>query len=139
MFVYVSIIYIYIYIYIYATYIICHIYIIYIIYLKEYWNFREFIAPGCKSWSNFPKFSLYVYKDDEVIPNTKISFFSLLRKSNLCLSANLAGIITPILVILLPKFFYRTSIYLPKVKNRNTSTRCGICSKLKIKTPERRQ
>ena len=30
-------------------------------------------------------------------------------------------------------------IYLLKVKNRNTRTRCEICSKLTIKTPERRQ
>ena len=29
-------------------------------------------------------------------------------------------------------------IYLLKVNNRNTRTRCGICSKLTIKTPERR-
>ena len=29
--------------------------------------------------------------------------------------------------------------YLFKVNNRNTRTRCQICSKLKIKTPERRQ
>ena len=31
------------------------------------------------------------------------------------------------------------SIYLLKVKNRNTKTRCEICSKLTIKTPEQRQ
>ena len=30
-------------------------------------------------------------------------------------------------------------IYLFKVNNRNTRTRCEICSKLTIKTPERRQ
>ena len=30
-------------------------------------------------------------------------------------------------------------IYLLKVNNRNTRTRCEICSKLTIKTPERRQ
>ena len=29
--------------------------------------------------------------------------------------------------------------YMFKVNNRNTRTRCGICSKLTIKTPERRQ
>ena len=29
-------------------------------------------------------------------------------------------------------------IYLLKVNNRNTRTRCEICSKLRIKTPERR-
>ena len=29
------------------------------------------------------------------------------------------------------------SIYLPKVNNRNTRTRCEICSKLTIETPER--
>ena len=32
-----------------------------------------------------------------------------------------------------------TSIYLLKVNNRNTRTKCEICSKLTIKTPERRQ
>ena len=31
------------------------------------------------------------------------------------------------------------NIYLFKVKNRNTRKRCGICSKLMIKTPEQRQ
>ena len=30
-------------------------------------------------------------------------------------------------------------IYLPKVNNRDTITRCEICSKLTIKTPERHQ
>ena len=30
-------------------------------------------------------------------------------------------------------------IYLLNVNNRNTRTRCEICSKLTIKTPERRQ
>ena len=30
-------------------------------------------------------------------------------------------------------------IYLPKVNNRNTRTRCEICSKLTIKISERRQ
>ena len=30
-------------------------------------------------------------------------------------------------------------IYLLKVNKRNTKTRCEICSKLTIKTPERRQ
>ena len=32
-----------------------------------------------------------------------------------------------------------SSIYLLKVNNRNTRTRCEICSKLTIKTPERRK
>ena len=32
----------------------------------------------------------------------------------------------------------RANIYLFKVNNRNTKKRCGICSKLIIKTPERR-
>ena len=31
------------------------------------------------------------------------------------------------------------TIYLDKVNNRNSRTRCEICSKLTIKTPERRQ
>ena len=31
-----------------------------------------------------------------------------------------------------------SGIYLLKVNNRNTRTRCEICSKLTIKTPERR-
>ena len=34
--------------------------------------------------------------------------------------------------------YYPASIYLLKVNNRNTRTRCEICSKLTIKTPERR-
>ena len=33
---------------------------------------------------------------------------------------------------------YPASIYMLKVNNRNTRTRCEICSKLTIKTPERR-
>ena len=35
--------------------------------------------------------------------------------------------------------FYPVGIYLLKVNNRNTITRCEICSKLTIKTPERYQ
>ena len=38
------------------------------------------------------------------------------------------------LLLLLP-----AGIYLFKVNNRNTRTRCEICSKLTIKTTERRQ
>ena len=34
---------------------------------------------------------------------------------------------------------FPTSIYLLKVNYRNTRTRCKICSKLTIKTQERRQ
>ena len=34
---------------------------------------------------------------------------------------------------------YPAGNYMFKVNNRNTRTRCDICSKLKIKTPERRQ
>ena len=34
---------------------------------------------------------------------------------------------------------YPANIYLFKVHNRNTRERCGICLKLTIKTPERRQ
>ena len=33
---------------------------------------------------------------------------------------------------------YLAGIYLLKVKNRNTRTKCVICSKLTMKTPERR-
>ena len=36
------------------------------------------------------------------------------------------------------KKLYPAGIYLLKVNNRNTRTRCEICSKLTIKTPERR-
>ena len=36
-------------------------------------------------------------------------------------------------------FKCRLNIYLLKVNNRNTRTRCEICSKLTIKTPERPQ
>ena len=34
---------------------------------------------------------------------------------------------------------FPNGIYLLKVSNRNARTRCEICSKLTIKTPERRQ
>ena len=40
--------------------------------------------------------------------------------------------------IMSPKEFYPVGIYLLKVNNRNTRTRREICSKLTIKTPERR-
>ena len=36
-------------------------------------------------------------------------------------------------------YSYQAGIYVPKVNNRNTRTRCEICSKLTVKTPERRQ
>ena len=36
------------------------------------------------------------------------------------------------------QYYYATGIYQSKVNNRNTRTRCEICSKLTIKTPERR-
>ena len=35
-------------------------------------------------------------------------------------------------------FTYPVDIYVLKVNNRSTRTRCEICSKLTIKTPERR-
>ena len=34
---------------------------------------------------------------------------------------------------------FPTDIYLLKINNRNTRTRCEICLKLTIKTPERRK
>ena len=34
---------------------------------------------------------------------------------------------------------FPTGNYMFKVNNRNTRTRCGMCSNLTIKTPERRQ
>ena len=41
--------------------------------------------------------------------------------------------------ILIVRNAYPGSIYLLKVSNRNTRKRCEMCSKLTIKTPERRQ
>ena len=41
-------------------------------------------------------------------------------------------------MFLLSDIIYPASIYLLKVNNRNTRTWCEICSKLTIKTPERR-
>ena len=35
--------------------------------------------------------------------------------------------------------YYPAGNYMFKVNNRNTRTKCEICSKLTIKTPERRQ
>ena len=34
---------------------------------------------------------------------------------------------------------YPAGIYMIKVNNRNTRARCEVCSKLTVKTPERRQ
>ena len=42
------------------------------------------------------------------------------------------------LIISLKSCVLPAGIYLLKVNNRNTRTRCEICSKLTIKTPERR-
>ena len=36
------------------------------------------------------------------------------------------------------KLIYPAGIYLLKVNSRNTRARCDVCSKLTIKTPERR-
>ena len=41
----------------------------------------------------------------------------------------------PILFTVNPYLSYPVGIYLLNVKNRNTRTRCGICSNLTIKTP----
>ena len=52
-------------------------------------------------------------------------------------------ILVKLLKLLFTKLaFYETfpaGNYVIKVKNRNTRTRCEICSKLTIKTPERRK
>ena len=37
-----------------------------------------------------------------------------------------------------PGLSFRVGIYMFKVNSRNTRTRCEICSKLTIKTPDRR-
>ena len=39
----------------------------------------------------------------------------------------------------IPKIRHPASIHLPKINNRNTRTRCEICSKLTIKTAEQCQ
>ena len=46
---------------------------------------------------------------------------------------------TPSRQMELPGVHYTAGNYMFKVNNRNTRTRCEICSKLTIKTPERRQ
>ena len=43
------------------------------------------------------------------------------------------------LIFCAEKWFFLAGIYLLKINNRNTGTRCEICSKLTIKTPEQRQ
>ena len=42
-------------------------------------------------------------------------------------------------VVILKSAMIPAGIYIFKVKNRNTRTRCEVCSKLTLKTPERRQ
>ena len=46
--------------------------------------------------------------------------------------------LTLILLIIIFHFFFPASIYMFRVNNRNTKTRCEICSKLTMKTAERR-
>ena len=41
--------------------------------------------------------------------------------------------------VLVVKVTYPAGNYMFKVNNKNTSARCEVCSKLTIKTPERRQ
>ena len=70
----------------------------------------------------------------------KRSTLSQIRRSQLTL------VIFEWIVLLVTTFSYYLNmfsdfpagIYLLKVENRNTRTRCEICSKLTIKTPERR-
>ena len=52
----------------------------------------------------------------------KCNMINIIQKSQLILEVN-----------------HPAGIYLFKVNNRNTRTRCEICSKLTINTPERRQ
>ena len=42
-------------------------------------------------------------------------------------------------ILRLSRYYYPDGNYMFKVNNRNTRTRCDICSKLTIKTPEWRQ
>ena len=57
-------------------------------------------------------------------------------KKNACIMTSDVGIID---LIFSETFFPDPGgIYLLKVNNRNTRTRCEICSKLTIKTPKRR-
>ena len=53
--------------------------------------------------------------------------------------AHNVGKVVPFWLKFDPNFTNITGIYLLKVNNRNTRTRCEICSKLTIKIPERRQ
>ena len=43
-----------------------------------------------------------------------------------------------VITVSISRYATQAGIYLLKVNNRNTKTRCEICSKLTIKTPERR-
>ena len=57
-------------------------------------------------------------------------------KKNACIMTSDVGIID--LIFFATFFPAPAGIYLLKVNNRNTRTRCEICSKLTIKTPKRR-
>ena len=59
----------------------------------------------------------------------------LLQRFYLNFSMKIFQFVTKILISIINQ----ADIYLPKVNNRNTRTRCEICSKLTIKTPEGRQ
>ena len=72
----------------------------------------------------------------------EIDLFVLhLLSSNPCLiqSPVLYYILNFICSIKCKRATHGTNVYLLKINNRNSRTRCEICSKLTIKTPERRQ
>ena len=62
-----------------------------------------------------------------------------MRRRDIVLRETVVALHYQISLILLILPYNPAGIYLFKVNNRNTRTRCEICSKLTIKTPERRQ
>ena len=65
--------------------------------------------------------------------------FHIIQNQNLILQRNVSSLQNSTIFSTTIMTKDPVSIYLLKVNNRNTRTRSEICSKLTIKTPERRQ
>ena len=103
--------------------------------LEKEWTGNKWVKYGEKFLIQNGKDSKNAHQDLVLLKFTKkyiYIFFNFIKKCLCYININTATIF---LHDILP---YPVSNYLLKVNNRNTRTRCEICSKLTIKTPERR-
>ena len=113
------------------------------------WPFCGVGALRVKTWQWFVEMQMDILISTRIV-NVKVARMVLANKTER--EAVLAFAVANILIICNSQFmkcanhlimlsasgYNLAGIYLFKVKNRNTRARCEICSKLTIKTPERR-